>query len=265
MTTYPNPPERTATLNSSYCITQCTIKKISAYDDFIAQFSELIRCVSDGSNTLVVRLSLLGMTSVTEEYFRRILAGLIAICPKTSLLTLRENVSVGASLYYSRDEIGFALFEHISFSDTATIKKWTRKLCELEIPETSSLADALREFEKICALRHAAIHANGRLGANNVAEIGLSPQHSLSVALDFSSFQSISEICLNTVRAYNRFIWDKTLSRWIKGKVLIGKYDSDREIFSKFVGLCCENSQSILDIEKDLHACYDVEVKGRFE
>lgn len=265
MSIYPNPPERAVTLGGTQCVVAATPKSLSAYDDFIVQFGELIKCAGSGSDKLIVRLCLLGMTSITEEYFRRVLAGLTSICPKSASIAFKEQVSVGASLYYAKEEIGFALFEHISFSDTETIKKWTRKLCEIEIPATSSLADALREFEKVCALRHAAIHANGRLGANNLSEIGLVSQQPVSVALDLTSFQSIAEICLNTVRAYNRFVWDKTLSRWIKGKTLVGKFEEDLETFRKFVALCCENSAGILDAEAKLHDCYASEIGSRFE
>lgn len=265
MTIYPNPPERTVTLSGTHCVIAAKNIEKSAYDDFLAQFGEIIKCAGQGADELIVRLCLLGLTSVTEEYFRRVLAGLITICPKSANIAFKENVSIGASLYYAREEIGFALFEHISFSDTATIKKWTKKICELEIPEASSLADALREFEKVCALRHAAIHANGRLGANNILEIGINPQYPVSVALNIESFQSIAEICLNTVRAYNRFIWEKTLKRWVKAKTLTGKFEDDTINFKKIISLCCEDSLEILKTDENIINCYSSEVKILFQ
>lgn len=264
MTTYPNQAERTVTLDSTKCIVTVTPKKVSAYDDFFIQFRELIRRSGDGTDELIVRLCLLGMTSITEEFFRRLLSGLTSICPKARAIAIKESVSVGASLYYSKTEIGYAIFEHISFSDIDTIMKWTRKLCEVEIPITSSLADALREFGKVCALRHAAIHSNGRLGANNIAEIGVISQQPVAVALGLDSFQSISEICLNTVRAYNRFIWDKTITRWIRDKTLTGNFQEDFNTFSDLVALFCEGSADLLKSEEELNACYTSEVANRF-
>ncbi|MFZ5504682.1 MAG: hypothetical protein ACOY7P_04255 [Pseudomonadota bacterium] len=180
-------------------------------------------------------------------------------------MAFREQVSIGASLYYSKEEIGFALFERVSFSDTETIKKWTKKLCQLDIPANSSLADALREFEKVCALRHAAVHSNGRLGVNNISEMGLAVSGPVSIALDVTSFQSISEICLNTVRAYNRFVWDKIISRWIKSKIIVGNFEGDIEIFRRFVALLCERSADILGSESHLRECYASEIEIRLQ
>lgn len=263
MKEYPNQPEKAAELKAENCITGCEASSASAYDEFQTQFTDLIRVAGEAKDPLMVRLCLLGMTSITEEYFRAVLSGITRICPKSYVKAAKESISVAASLYYPKDGMGYALIEHLSLSDADAIKKQTIRLCDLQIPDSSSLSEALKEFDKVCHLRHAAIHSNGRLSALNAVNIGIAGDATFKIALTLTSFQDIAEICLNTVRAYNRFIWEKTLDRWVKAKIIVGDAGVDMELIRRIVELLCENSAQVLSDDGDLGELYKSSVLSR--
>lgn len=265
MRDYPNQSEKTVILSPESCTADCEISTGSAYDLFYAQLMETIRLAGGATNPTMVRLCLLGVTSITEEYFRASLSGITRVCPKCSIKAGKENISVAASLYYPKEGVGYALMEHVGFSDADTIKKQTKRLCELEIPESSSLAEALREFDKVCHLRHAIIHSNGRLSAQNASKIGLSNGMTSAIALTLASFQDIAEICLNTVRAYNRFLWDKTIDRWVKGKIVIGKFDDEKVLIRQLVALLCEGAETLINDEAELNNIYQAAIVSRIK
>ena len=151
---------------------------------------------------------------------------------------MREDASVlplslGAIEYYQRADLGLALLEHISLATAGEIQKQTERLLKIDIKREPSAYAALTEYEKLCQFRHAAAHARGDLGHQNLQALGIPPgSGQMALRVGFVAFQSAAAICQNIARAYNRLLYRRTIERWISKRVMHGVWQDDRERFS---------------------------------
>jgi hypothetical protein len=142
-------------------------------------------------------------------------------------------LSLGALDYYTQAELGLALLEHASLATAGKLQKQSQRLIAIDIRQDPSTAAALLEYEKLCQFRHAAAHARGELGHQNIRELGVAASSGrLSLKVEFAAFQSAAAICQNIVRAYNRLMYRRTVERWIAERVLRGSWADDRSGYS---------------------------------
>lgn len=183
------------------------------------------------SEQWLLRLLLLGQVSITETYFRRVLAGLLNVCPVARRAAAAEMVALGAVFYYKYRDLGYGLVENSSMSGSKEIKSQTQKVAGVTIPNNSSISASLEGFDKVCHLRHAAVHSQGELSARNARELGIGPGAPRAVLLTPISFQSVIGTCHNAVRAYNRFMIERVLERWTAEGLLKGEWSQDKKLF----------------------------------
>jgi hypothetical protein len=230
-----NRTEEAVSLNLLALCGQRVIPATSPIDEYYVNSRILLLKSSSlamSADQTMLQLLVLGQLSTTENYFRRLLANLVLACPVASRSACTQSVSFGSIAYYRRSELGYALLENNSLSSASEIKSQTGKLTGIQIPNNSSLSEALESFDKICHIRHAAVHSSGELNARNTREMGMTPAYSLRLSLTPLGIQGVVGTCHNVVRAYNRFLYEKTLDRWIGGDVLLGDWSSDRARFS---------------------------------
>ncbi|MEI9942157.1 MAG: hypothetical protein WDO69_33495 [Pseudomonadota bacterium] len=201
------------------------------------QRSQAVIVASAGAEDWLLRLLLLDLISAAETYFRRVLAGVINACAESRSIAATQNVSLGAIDYYGLVDVGFGILENSALSGTSELKKKTKALTGLEIKQGSSVDAALDAFERICHLRHAAVHAKGELGSRNLAELGLRVKERRSLHLTSLTFQPIALQCQSAVRAFNQFVFSGILARWVDRAALSGKWDEDAEAFSTLFAL----------------------------
>jgi hypothetical protein len=177
------------------------------------------------------RVLLLGIVSASESYFRDTLARLIAVCPKTRAAASTQTLSLGSVYYYDRTDIGYGLLETVSLADARVIQSMTKKITDVDLSGGASLMAALGQFDQICQLRHAAAHAHGQLGAQNAHRLGLrhAPgRGNVILRVDLAALHEAAQICTNTVRAYNLYVFSKTIDKWLSGGELTGVWSTDR-------------------------------------
>jgi hypothetical protein len=190
------------------------------------------------ANEALGRVLLLGIVSATEHYFRAVLAGLVHTCPLVRKQAASLTLSFGALDYYSKSDLGFALLEHVSLATAGEIQRQTQKLLGIDVNKDSSTSAALLEYEKLCQFRHAAVHARGELGHENLHQLGVQATAGrLALRVEFASFHSSAAICQNVVRSYNRLIYRKTVERWMAERVLEGSWAEDRDKLSSLFKL----------------------------
>lgn len=207
--------------------TACPSAPIDEYYDHARDL--IVRSVSVDS--LILRLLLLDLISATELYFRRILAGAINVCPVIRECASRQMLSLGAVYYYEAEGLGYGVLEHAALSGEGEVKKKTQGVTGLQWKQGSSVDVALAGFDRICHLRHAAIHSHGELSARNLAELGMSMKRRRCLSLDPISFQQVMATCHNAVRAYNQFLCNGVLGRWIDKGLLLGTFVEDEPLF----------------------------------
>ena len=105
------------------------------------------------------RLLLLGLVSGAEVYFRSAIVGTLRVCPVCRMHAANQTIAFGALDYYGVDEIEWGFFEAASLASADEVIRATRRLLGIEIQPNTSVAAALAEFDRLCHLRHAAVHA----------------------------------------------------------------------------------------------------------
>jgi hypothetical protein len=261
-----NEAETSLDVDFGACLRAARLVNGTPYDLFIASQRDIV-LRSANADEMELRLLLMALTSATEMYFRCVLAGAVSACPICVESTLDSaQVSLAASQYYTRDHMPLALMEGASFSDSTAIRKKTKELTLIEIPVDSSvhsIAAALESFDRVCSLRHAAIHAWGVLSAKNLRELDVKAADLREVCLDQQVFLSVAEVCVNVVRAYNRFMFERLLQRLFKKKRLSGAWEEDKEIFAAVVSLyvSAASLQRFASLE-DAYACAKVNHLG---
>lgn len=227
--------EQSVALDAASACHRLTAPPASPIDNFYSYMSNLIPLGTEAnlraSETLGKTL-LLGLVSGTEHYFRAVLAGLVHVCPIAHKNASSQQLSFGALEYYSREDLGLALLENISLATASEVKSQTKRLVGIDTKQDPSLEAAFSEYEKVCQLRHAAVHARGDLGHQNLHELGLPKTTGrLAVRIELATFHAAAAVSQNVVRAYNRLLYRKTLERWIGQKIFRGDWDHDRIVF----------------------------------
>jgi hypothetical protein len=214
--------------------TQVYPSELNPIDEFYSHSEKLVeRSARKGywQDELVPRLLLLDLVSASEQYFRTTLGLLVGVCPVCAEQSSAQNLAFYSVDYYERTHLGLALVD-TSLAGSEGIIRLTKKLTGIEIKGNSSVDVALKGYDRVCHLRHAAVHSRGELSARNVHELDLRAQGRLSLDLSAIKFQVLLAVCQNAVRAYNRFMFQKIVTRWIGERRLTGSWSEDKALFT---------------------------------
>ena len=209
----------------------------SPFDQFNASHVSLIQLtavvaaaeLSDDAIEMLGGQILLGYVSAVEQFLRSTISQMMMVCP----LLRRENhdqmVRFGAIDYYSRDQLGFALSEGVSFSEGATIRKQLDARIGVRVETGSSLENSINEFELLCQVRHSLIHSRGNLNSRNASQLlPLSTQGHHVIQTDIDSLQSAASVATNLVRDVQLELFRSTIWRWVLKSVVTGDRRKDR-------------------------------------
>lgn len=197
------------------------------------------------ADDVLTRLLVLELTSAAETYFRSVLVGMLDICPSCRSHAGGKQLTFRSIDYYSSFQLPHALLEGVSLSGSNEVSKQTNALLGFAVDQNSSVGVALTGFAKVCQLRHAVVHARGLLTAQNLFELGVDAMSARCVSVNAISFQSLVSLCHSAVRAYNRFIYEKTVDRWIAEPKLTGIWRQDKRIFAPLYGLLYSTVDSV--------------------
>jgi hypothetical protein len=236
-------PEQFAQFNAiNYC-EESRPGKLSPIDDVLLYFRSVLPLGTKEdleTNDVLGRILLLGLVSGSELFFRMLLARIIKLCPLTRRFAADQMLSLGAVDFYAPEDLGLGLMENVSFATEGELLKTTRKLTGFEWNASkTSVGAAISQFEQLTQLRHSAVHAGGELGVRNLSAIGLTATSRQRLVIRFSALQEAGEICVNAVRAYNRFMHQSICERWIAGRKFSGEWSSDRVLFGRLCAVFC--------------------------
>lgn|GEM_PF-6863118 len=229
----PNSSEQHQSLNVGRCIENDVAQTKSAIDFFESNLRQLVKFSAQHQRDReVIRLALLGLVSLTENYFRILLADILRTCPASHDLCAKMDVKFSSAHYYSAGAISRSLVDGCVFSNSTNISDETKRLTGLNVLDSESVKNALGEFHKVCILRHAAVHSFGRIGGKNAMDLGLRQTVNVMVSPSHEAFDEICGICQNLVRAYNSFMWKACISRLAsKQKLKFDDSSDDRAFF----------------------------------
>ncbi len=209
---------------------QAISSPIDVFQSYLAAIVLLGDRASLDASQILGKALLLGVISAAEQYFRSVIAGLIDRCPKSRQSAATVNIAFGAIDYYVAEDLGFAFLEGVSLATPGEIGKQTAKITGLNSAQGGSAGAAIKEYEKLYHLRHAAVHSRGEFGSQNLRELGIRTGGKQELVVTWDGFQLACAVCLNAVRAYNRAIYAGTMERLVISSVLTGHWRQDRAV-----------------------------------
>ncbi|WP_022951319.1 hypothetical protein [Leucothrix mucor] len=213
----------------SACATTVTIRNISDYvdirdganspiDSFYIERNKLLTSVNPdyaNSHPSIPPLVLVGLISLTENYFREILAGVITICPKAKEKSANRSLNL-ATAWFGSDEMEKGAFENTSFSDPKVVKKNLNDLVGVNVTNNNQISTPLEEFGKLCELRHAIVHSAGLLAGKNAVKLELpNSRNSVKINIGFSELQEAADVCTSLVCAVNIELFINISTKWL--------------------------------------------------
>lgn len=215
-----------------------TQSPIDDYYDYVEHVLTLGQEADLTRSATLGRLVLLGLVSGVESYFRGVFGGLLRACPCAQRSSADQLIPFGAVAHYGPDAVALALFDAGSLAGAEEVVGRTKKLLGIDISRGSSLWAALDEFDKVCHLRHAAVHARGTLARRNVVALGMSGTATpLALEVSFAGLHQAGAACHSVVRAYNRFVYRKSVERWLATNLLTGRWSADKAAFQPLFDL----------------------------
>ncbi len=169
--------------------------------------------------------------AAAEDYFRSILTEAVVVCPLCAARVAPLETRMEFVFSSSVSDAVRGMLDRESFSSRETVMNWARKIAAMNLTDRPSLRIALEEYERVCHVRHCAMHSGGYVSSHNA--------HALDVPagtwISFNSAKAIHEIIsvvTATLRAFNQMLFETILSSWINENQLTGNWNDDKDRFT---------------------------------
>lgn len=170
-------------------------------------------------------LLLVGLCSITENYFRDVFALILRICPIAQATASDQSVKLGSVVWYAGGDMERGAFEHMSFAGAENLLKTAKVFLDFQLRKTS----VYDEFDKVCELRHSIVHASSVLGGRNAVSLQLAPTPTpLQVVVGFSELQQCAAICTALAVSVNRDLFFEMARRWARVWPLMPSWQASR-------------------------------------
>jgi hypothetical protein len=197
-------------------VTHATPSAISAIDAFYLASQDILKA---GTPTLLTShptigtLLLVGLVSVTENYFRDLFSCIVKTCPIAKAAAADQSVKLGSVIWHGTGGAIRAAFEHISFASAENLISTCKKYIGYSLRRTS----VIDEFERVCELRHAIAHSSSYIAGKNAVRLHVTPHSTrLRVKVGFAELQECAAICTSLVVSLNRELFIELARRWAK-------------------------------------------------
>jgi hypothetical protein len=185
----------------------------------------------------ILGLLLLGVVSAAEFYFRRVLGQTITICPVCRQHAEMLQVPIAAFDFFSGSGYSNALgsFEHESLADAAKIRAKCKIFTGLDVSSDPSADQAIKGFDLLCELRHCLVHSSGFAGLKACRALGVEQRSLQKIIVGKKEVFELLKLSHNAVRAFNRFLVNSIINRWIDEEVLSGEWKVDKYNFNRVI------------------------------
>ncbi len=228
----------------------------SALDDFTEKRRALFILLSPYQHNItqvpyeLTNMVLLGCVSAVESYIRKILRNIINVDKSSSVKCAKETIKYGVVLYHSdKNMLPEALLEGYSFANGNNIKEAVKKFTGINC-ESTEINVVLKEFSKICQLRHCIIHRFSLLGLDNAMLLGIANHKQYiekPIKIDFDHLNEIVQVCENVVKVINNHLFCEVLERtyYEKTEIWYSDFRRDKKIFKRYYSLFKDSSVNI--------------------
>jgi hypothetical protein len=192
----------------------------SPIDKFIANTNAINKILigataNEAPSPELCSVIVLGYLSAVETYFRTLLSRLVHIDPITMRLMGQKTLLFSVAVSRPKDLLAEALYED-SFASSKELRSKLTEIGMSRLPE--EIESALKEYNKICTVRHCCVHRFGYLGTKNATDLGISDHQHLIGGIFIATVDQLSDIAdalQQFVKTCNnhiyRFIMDRTV------------------------------------------------------
>lgn len=218
----------------------------SAIDEFLNRLSEVNKLCPHPSSfdPYMGQLVLLGAVAAVESYLRKIFRTLIDKDAECQSCVVKRDVTYGAALHLPKELLPEAILERISFISFNNIVEPMKELLGVKGEIPPEVEAAIRDYVRVCHLRHCAVHRYGKLGASNAIALGLNDHLELlekPLKLDYGALQNALAIATGLTKTINNYLFNVMLSRLPESK-WTGVYAMDRELFVNYYKLFADKT-----------------------
>lgn len=183
-------------------------------------------------------LVFLGYMSAVESYFRCLTRQLIHVDEFTAEAVQDVKIAFGAAKHAAPGLLPEVLMEDMTFITNDSIKDLLNKVIGVGV---DGVSDLIKEYDRICQLRHCIVHRFGRLGTRNAMRLGFGVHKSLlerKIKIPGEKLEIIAFNLLNFVKAINNHVYSGVMKR--SSAESLGwqwNIDSDREAFTEYYSI----------------------------
>ncbi|GAA1554380.1 hypothetical protein [Kribbella lupini] len=169
--------------------------------------------------------------AAAEDYFRTILTEIVNVCEYCAqrvepLETRMEFVFSGSVAEAVR-----GLLDTSSLSSKENVTGWAKKIAGTAFKDSRSLLRLLDEFERICHIRHAAMHAGGQVSTRNARVLKVPPNTWISFGSP-QAIYDITSVIVATLRSFNQTLFENILREWLDQNHMSGSWSDDASSFT---------------------------------
>lgn len=197
-------------------------------------------------DSLQAQLVLLGVVAAVESYFRTLLRRLITIDPACQEGTEEQAVTYGAAMHLSKTMMPEAMLERVTFVSEKSLVDAIREFVGVKGNLPPELIATIKDYERVCHLRHCAVHRFGKLGVKNAIFFGLKehrPSLEKPLVLNYAALQNAIAIATGVVKTTNNFLFNEVLSR-LPESTWTGIFRRDKRSFLPYYGLFADTVSS---------------------
>ncbi|WP_281981674.1 hypothetical protein, partial [Azonexus hydrophilus] len=163
----------------------------------------------------IAGLLFVGLISATENYFRDILGFILSVCPISQSHSADEKIQLGSLLWSNAELHNRTAFEFMAFSNADNINKTINNFVYYQIKKGGTWEAMLKEYDKLCEIRHAVVHSGHIVAGKNAVKLGLNrTKKPLRVSISYAKLQEAGGICTALVQAANNELFEMMVGRW---------------------------------------------------
>lgn len=198
--------------------------------------AKLTKAPYDG-DAEVLGLLLLGVVSAAEFYFRSVLGVALDVCPLCREHAEMLQVPIGAFEFFAESGYSHAMgsFEHESLADAKKIRSECKRFTGFDVSKDASADKAIGDFELLCELRHCLVHARGLAGLKACKALNSGHRSLQRLLVGKVEAFELLKLSHNAVRAFNRFLANSILNRWVDQDQFSGTWKYDKAAFKRVI------------------------------
>lgn len=174
-------------------------------------------------------LVFLGYMSAVESYLRCLTRQLIWADEFTAESMHDVKITFGAARHATPGLLPEVLMEDMTFITLDSVKDLLVKMIGVGV---GSIHELIKEYDRICQLRHCIVHRFGRLGSKNAAKLGFGTHGKLierKIKIRTSQLEALAFNLLNFVKEINNHIYAGVMKR-SASRSLVWQWDEQSDI-----------------------------------